>query len=495
MTTAERNYAQIEKEALALIFAVKRFHKMLYGRRFTLLTDHKPLLTIFGSKKGIPTYTANRLQRWATTLMAYEFDIQYRATTDFGQADALSRLIGDHQQMSEEAVIAQVSSDADVKHILFDAIRALPVTSADIRQATQNDVLLRQVMSHIRGSWPNNPQPELRPYLNRRTALNIVDSCVMFGDRVVIPATLRRRVLKQFHLGHPGINRMKAIARSYAYWPGMDAELEEHCRNCLKCIQALKNPVKVELQSWPSANKPWSRIHCDFAGPINGCTYFIVVDSYSKWPEIRTMKTVTAGATVQHLADMCSTFGTPETIVTDNGSQFTSSIFKDWCQSNAIQHVRTPPYHPQSNGQAERFVDTFKRALLKSDGEGPISKIINTFLQMYRSTPNPNCPEGKSPAEIFLGRKLRTTLDCMLPTRASRGGRNIEMECQYNRKHAAKVRQFDPGDSVLVRVYNGPIRWTLGKIIRRHGSVLYEVDVGGKLWTRHANQLRSTGQS
>ena len=98
LTVAERNYSQIEKEALALIFVVKNFHNMLYGRRFTLLTDHKPLLTVFGSKKGIPTYTANRLLRWATTLMAYGFQIAYQSTTSFGQADALSRLIGDQDR-------------------------------------------------------------------------------------------------------------------------------------------------------------------------------------------------------------------------------------------------------------------------------------------------------------------------------------------------------------------------------------------------------------
>ena len=113
---------------------------------------------------------------------------------------------------------------------------------------------------------------------------------------------------------------MKAIAHSYVYWPGMDAELEQHCRKCLKCIQALKNPVKCELSSWPSAEKPWTRIHADFAGPINGNIYLIVVDSYSKWPEIRKIDKATSEATIQLLSDICSTFGTPELLVTDNGS-------------------------------------------------------------------------------------------------------------------------------------------------------------------------------
>ena len=100
----------MEKEALALIYAVKKFHKHIYGRRFTLLADHKPLLSIFGSKKGIPTYSANRLQPWATILVEYNFEIKYRKTTDFGQAVGLSWLIANHQTLMEESVIANIAS-------------------------------------------------------------------------------------------------------------------------------------------------------------------------------------------------------------------------------------------------------------------------------------------------------------------------------------------------------------------------------------------------
>lgn len=102
LATAERNYGQVEKEGLALVFAVRKFHRYLHGRHFTLLADHKPLLAIYGSKKGIPVYTANRLQRWALLLHNYDFTIEYRRTTDFGQTDALSRLIAEQQTAEQK---------------------------------------------------------------------------------------------------------------------------------------------------------------------------------------------------------------------------------------------------------------------------------------------------------------------------------------------------------------------------------------------------------
>ena len=110
LTSTERNYGQIEDEALAIIYAIKKFHKMVYGRHFTLVTDHKHLVSIFRSKKGIPVYTANRLQRWATTLLDYDFSIKYLSTNSIGHADALSRLINTHQKQPDNSVVAAISS-------------------------------------------------------------------------------------------------------------------------------------------------------------------------------------------------------------------------------------------------------------------------------------------------------------------------------------------------------------------------------------------------
>jgi hypothetical protein len=134
LTPAEQNYGQIEKEGLALMFAVNKFHKYIYGRYFTLLTDHRPLLSIFGSRKGVPVHSANRLQRWAAALLGYDFKIEYRKSTNFCQAVALSRLISSHATPDEE-VVAALQADFNIEMLT----NHLPVTFDKLRTVSQKD--------------------------------------------------------------------------------------------------------------------------------------------------------------------------------------------------------------------------------------------------------------------------------------------------------------------------------------------------------------------
>nr|CAX83705.1 Gag-Pol polyprotein [Schistosoma japonicum] len=491
LTPVERRYSQIEKEGLALIFAVKKFHKMLHGRKFTLLTDHKPLLSIFGSKKGIPVYTANRLQRWATMLLGYDFTIKYKATSDFGHADALSRLMSNHKPEDEDTVIASISVEEDVSSMLNNSTQILPMTAARVADHTRRHPTLQQLATFLRRGWPPRlTSQELKQYYQRRQSLSIVNDCIMFADCVIVLNNLRSHVLKQLHTAHSGIGRMKAIARSYVYWPNIDKDIEDLVRGCIKCAAASKHPRKAELHSWSSEKQPWSRIHLDFAGPFQGAYFLVCVDAYSKWPEIFPMHHITLQATTVKLRHLFSRFGVPDVLVTDNGTQFTSSIFSQFCGKFGVKHVRAPPYHPQSNGQAERFVDTFKRALLKAKGEGKIKEILDDFLLIYRTTPNPSAPNHLSPAEIMFGRKVKTTLDAIKPKQIDKGRRNRKMETQFNRHHGTRRRVFQINQKVYVRDFRySPPQWTSGRILKRRGSVMYVVDVEGLKWVRYANHI------
>lgn len=498
LTPAEENYGQIEKEALALVFAVTRFHKMIFGRRFVLQTDHKPLLKIFGSKKGIPVYTANRLQRWALTMLLYDFDIQFVPTASFGHADLLSRLMSCHSKPDEEYVIAALQTETDVKAILDDSTSHLPVTAQMIAKETQDDPVLQEVINHISNGWPSTASelhtPAVRQFYSRREGLQVTQDCIMFGDRVVVPERFRKRIIRQLHRGHPGIDRMKSLARSFVYWPNIDEDVESFVRQCRSCAAAAKLPRKTTLSSWPIPTKPWERIHIDYAGPVDGYFYLVVVDAYSKWPEIFRTRSTTTTATLELLQETFARYGNPHTLVSDNGTQFVSASFKLFCDGNGIQHLTTAPYHPQSNGQAERFVDTLKRGLKKlAEGEKTVTfQHLQTFLSVYRSTPNRNAPDGKSPAHLFLGREMRTSLDLLKPSSPRPTLVNEKQNDQFNRRHGAVKRAFNPDDLVYAQVHRrNKTEWVPEQVIERKGSVDYTVLLeNGRLIRAHTNQLR-----
>jgi transposase InsO family protein len=317
----------------------------------------------------------------------------------------------------------------------------------------------------------------------------------MMSDRLVIPSNFRHRILKQLQRGHPGIERMKAVARSKVFWPKLDHAIEDFVKKCNNCATHAKTPPKVPLQSWPQATKPWERIHIDFAGPFFDQYFLVVVDAHSKWPEVKIVQSPTAPAVTEFLDELFSRFGDPETIVSDNGSQFTSDHFAAFCKEHGIQHLRTAPYHPQSNGQAERFVDTLKRSLLKINEGEKIAMTLQVFLQTYRSTPSRTL-QGKSPAELLLGRKMRTILSLLQPSQCLPAVVNQQQNEQFNRKHGTVPRSFQAGDKVYAKVYTAKKWiWSVGEVIEAFGNVNYnvllEVQHGRrKLIRSHANQLK-----
>ena len=261
----------------------------------------------------------------------------------------------------------------------------------------------------------------------------------------------------------------------------MDKQLKDLTCTCAKCQLAAKSPHKSTLSSWPVPDSLWSCLHIDFAGPTNGQSFLVVVDAYNKWPEIFPMLRITFEETISKLQKSFSRFGFPETLVSDNGTAFSSVKFSTLCQQNGINHICTPPFHTQSNGQVEHLVDTFKRALLKLRGEGTMSEILETFLTSYRATPNPNTPKSSSPAESVMNRKIRLHIDVLKQHHSIR--RNTKMERQYNRHHDSVQRKFLPGQQVLTKDHwNNTEIWTQGRIVQQTGNVTYNVNVQNSIW-------------
>ena len=272
LTSAECNYAQIEREALGIVFGVQKFHQYLYGRKLTLITDYKPLTTIFSPKKGVPALAAARLQRWAIQLSAYDYNIEFRATAKHANADGLSRLPLKNECTEE---------GPEIRIFQIRQLESLPIVPADIKRATQRDQVLSKVLQYSRGGWPTSSTEVFRPYSMRRQEISIEDGCLLWGMRVIIPTSLREQSLVELHRDHPGVVKMKSLARSHMWWPGMDAEIERVAKSCDACHEAKQAPAKAPLNPWSWPDKPWQRVHLDYAGPFMGKFFLLAIDAHS----------------------------------------------------------------------------------------------------------------------------------------------------------------------------------------------------------------------
>ena len=328
---SEKNYSQIEREALALIFGVTKFHSYLYGRQFTLITDHKPLTTIIGEKKQVPPMAAARLQRWALKLSAYTYEIKFRRTQDHSNADCLSRLpvnCGDSSDLVSESTIFNIHQ-----------IESLPITSSQLARATRTDKTLSRVYQFILKGWPDQVDHDLVIFFTKREELTVQGDCILWGRRVVIPDKWRSKLLDELHYEHPGANKMKSVARSYFWWPKLDKDIENLAKSCNECQAVKKSPAAAPLHPWTWPSRVYQRVHVDFMGPFQGAMLLVVVDAYSKWSDVFVMQNTTASTTIECLRSLFCSYGYPEQLVSDNGPQFVSEEFAKFLGFCGVKHL------------------------------------------------------------------------------------------------------------------------------------------------------------
>lgn len=466
------NYSQIDKEALAIKWAVEKLHPYLIGRTFTLITDHQPLVHIFGARrKKLPPLCATRLLHYALFLQDFTFNIQYRASELHGNADFLSRL------PSHSAELPQCDSNLEdqVDTIELHHLSILPMSIKSIRQATLRDPEGRELLQKLR----------LGETLGDRDGLySLQAGCVMRGLRTFIPPPLRKAVLAELHEGHLGIVKMKALARSYVYWNKLDADIEELCRNCRACSLHKGHPPTVDTHYWEYPKKPWERIHADFA-MYGKNTYLIIVDAHSKWPEISIVPNMYARTVIAKFSELFARFGLPSCLVTDNQSTFVSREVREYLHARNVKHLTIAPYHAATNGLAERMVGSLKSCLRTLQySSGKAEDHLLTFLAAYRRAPHTTT--GVSPAMAFLKRELQSPLSFCQPTESS----VVTNRAQRTFKDPA----FKEGDKVAVRDFVNPLhKWKLGTIIARDGQLQYTVLIDGALHRRHIEHLRRVG--
>lgn len=483
LTKAERNYSQTDREALAIISGVKKFNQYLQGRKFKIVTDHEPLLGLFNPKKPLPQMVSPRVLRWSLILAAYDYELEYRRGKEIPNADALSRLPLDSPDWDPPA-------PSDV--LLLETAPVTQLDSALVSAATKKDPVLSRVLLMTMNGWPSKLSDEkFKPYFCRRNELSVHQNCVLWGSRVIIPTSLQREVLTLLHNGHPGIVRMKGLARSYVWWPHMDSAIENTVKSCTLCQENQRAPAKAPIHPWEWTEKPWSRLHVDFAGPYQGQTFFLVVDSHSKWLEVLPVSSMSASATIDSLRLIFSTHGIPDAIASDNGTTFKSAEFQEFLSKNQIRQIFVAPYHPSSNGQAERMVATTKQAL-KRIIQGSWKARLARFL--FSQHILPCTTTGKSPAELLMNRRLTSLLDRLHPdlNKTMKGKKELQAEGEAGRR----LRVFEEDDPVYIRNYSSGPPWIPAEIVEPTGPVSYKTRdlVDGNIAKRHVDQVRSRVQ-
>jgi len=472
LSPAERKYSASEREALACIWACEKWNFYLYGRKFTLVTDHQALKTLLTS--GGTGHRPLRLHRWNDRLQQYNFEVLYRPGKQNFAADCLSRYNEAEATSTNEADPVETSDDSVEIDTVFGSTSSPVVDLIELSTETNLDEHLVLVRQYVIDGWPDKKAvpAELQPYYAVRDELStFADGCVSRGTRAVIPVMLRARMLELAHEGHPGIVRMKQCCRENIWWPGIDKDVEHQVRECTACVLSGKSirPVPLPAKQIPLPSGPWRKVAIDIAGEFRAAPHhqrflIVAIDCYSKWPEVRCTGNITSAAVIDFLSDLFCRFGTVEELVSDNGPQFISDELQQFLSAHGVRHSKTALYNPQANGEVERFNRVLKEGLKAALADGKtFQQGVRQTLASYRSLPQSTT--GVSPAKLMYNFEMRTQLSLLSndSTQKSLDDDSTKRQVRFKSKEAkpskssrvTKPADLRPGDYVRVRL---PVR-------------------------------------
>lgn len=444
LSEVERRYAQTEKEALALVWSVEKFHMYLYGKTFELVTDHRPLEVIFSTTSK----PCARIQRWVLRLQSYDYKVIYQPGKN-NIADPLSRMsVTDPVKQSFDEI-----TELHVRKVVeWNCPKA--ITQREMEKYSNEDTEIQEIKHALHtGKW----QEALRKYEIIQTELCFSGDILLRGNRLVIPEKLKERTIDLSHEGHPGIVVMKRRLRSKVWWHGIDQMAEKKVKGCMSCLRdSLPNaPHPMKSRDLPAA--PWIDIVIDFLGPLPSGEYvFVIVDFYSRYYEVEFMRSITSLETIKRLRTIFARFGIPATISSDNGRQFISDEFKEFCTELGIKLNNGVPYWPQMQGEVERQNRSILKILRICQSEKKdLKEELEKYLLMYRSTAH--SITGKSPSEMFFGWNIKDKLPSIRENfrpydeevRDKDRERKDKNTTRTNEKRRAKEIEFEQGNVVL----------------------------------------------
>ena len=313
LTETESRYAQIEKEMLAICYAARKFHQYIYGKTVNVQTDHRPLEAIF--KRPLAT-ASPRLQRMQLKIQCYDLRVAYVPGKYMYLADTLSRA---HLPDSEDN--ADAADEYEV--MVHSLVRDIPVSDRrkeQLKQATAQDQDLQMLKEALLTGWPRHQRStprNLLPYWSVRNYIHAADGLLCMEDRIIVPESLRGEMLTLLHESHMGTEKTKARARNALYWPNMAEDIDKAVAGCTTCLRYRNAQQTEPLQPHPVPDRPWEKLGADIL-TCRGQDYLVVVDYYSKYPELAVIEDKTAGTVISKLKEMFARHGIPEALMSDN---------------------------------------------------------------------------------------------------------------------------------------------------------------------------------
>ena len=487
LTDAETRYSTIEKEMLAIVYSLEKWHQYTYGRTVIVNSDHKPLESI--TRKPLDR-APKRLQGMLVRALAYDIDVQYLEGKKMVLADTLSR-----------AYINNTDNDPQADFASINAVSFLPMRQErleEIRRESENDPSLKLLKDTINHGWPdkNCVPPLISEYFGVRDELAVTDGLIFRGERLVVPRSMKKAIVADIHVGHTGVDSCLRRSRESVYWPGMTNDIREFIQRCQQCREQEQGQAKETLRSHELPERSWQKVGADLFS-INDKNYLVTVCYFSNFWEIDKLYDTTSRTVIQKLKNHFARYGKPDTLITDNASQFSSDRFHSFMKKWDIIHNTSSPHYPKSNGKAESAVKSAKRMLRKTcDTEDPYLALLN-----IRNTPQQGV--DLSAAQRLLGRRMKT----MIPTthnllKPDPDNKNVvdklklkqKIQQWYYNRSAKDLPVLEEGDCVRIKPHTmGDKTWKKAEVKRRLSERSYEVQKSnGQLLRRNRVQLRAS---
>lgn len=481
LTPTQQRYNHIEKELLAIVYGCERFHYYLFGQKFWIQTDHRPLLGLL--KKPLDELSP-RIQRLAIRLLRYEFIINYVPGKQMQVADTLSRA-------PSESKIDTDYLDQNLR--VHSIIATTEENNLRLLAAISEDATLEKLKVYTSNGWPShksNASSLVKNFWQYRNEIYIHDNIIFYKKRLVIPESLKAEFLTLLHKAHQGVVACKKIAQETVFWPGITSDIEKMVLSCNTCQTYAKSNPREPLTPHEVPQLPWEKIGIDFKSMGNQ-DFIVIIDYFSKFTIVNKLHNKTAQSVITALKNTFAIQGLAMEIFSDNGPPFNSFEFLEFGRRYGIKLTTSSPYYPRSNGMVERGIQTIKGLLTKAyqDNEDPFLAVLT-----YNVTPKQGLP---APSELLMGRRLRTTLpvnrQILEPKYSTQGVRKKLQENQIIQKfyHDSNTRKLpDLREDQQVLVQEKCRVWKPGVVLNKSGPNDYAIQVGDAEYRRNRHQLK-----